>query len=125
MDFQESVEHDMNFYVFARDLNKHLIDLNYNMISTVNESSSIRVYMLPYYEDGSLYTFFVINYTEHTIDYRNIPKNSTYWHALDFQRELITQRDLDALKNMAIKIQKQIKKIKIEYKLNDLEKDFK
>lgn len=122
MNFQESVEHDMNFYVFARDLNKHLLDLNYNMVSTVIDSSNLRIYRLPYYEDGSFFNFFIINYTEHTIDYRNIPKNDTYWHKLDFKLELITQKELDVLKNMAIKIQK---KIKIEYKLNDLEKDFK
>ncbi|MBO7527446.1 MAG: hypothetical protein J6T74_06105 [Clostridia bacterium] len=124
MNFQESVDRDMNFYVFARDLNKHLLDLNYNMVSTVNESSSIRIYKLPYYEDGSPYSFFVINYTEHVIDYRNIPENDTYWHALDFQLELITQSELDALKNMAIKIQEQLKKIKVENKIKELEKDF-
>lgn len=124
MNFQESVDRDMNFYVFARDLNKHLLDLNYDMISTVNDSSSIRIYKLPFYEDGSPYSFFVIDYTLHTISYRNIPKNNTYWHALDFQLELISQKELDALKNMAIKIQEQLKKIKVEKKIKELEKDF-
>lgn len=124
MNFQESVDRDMNFYVFARDLNKHLIDLNYDMVSTVNDSSSLRVYKLPYYEDGSSFNFFIINYTEHTISYRNIPKNATYWHALDFQLELITQSELVALKNMAINIQEQLKKIKVENKIKELEKDF-
>lgn len=124
MNFQESVDRDMNFYVFARDLNKHLLDLNYDMISTVNDSSSIRIYKLPFYEDGSPYSFFVIDYTLHTISYRNIPKNDTYWHALDFQLELISQKELDALKNMAIKIQEQLKKIKVEKKIKELEKDF-
>lgn len=124
MNFQESVDRDMNFYVFARDLNKHLLDLNYNMVSTVNESSSIRVYRLPYYEDGSPYSFFIIDYTLRSISYRNIPKNDTYWHALDFQLELITQKELDALKNMAISIQEQLKKIKVENKIKELEKDF-
>lgn len=124
MNFQESVDRDMNFYVFARDLNKHLLDLNYNMVSTVNESSSIRVYRLPYYEDGSPYSFFIIDYTLRSISYRNIPKNDTYWHALDFQLELITQKELDALKNMAVEIQEQLKKIKVENKIKELEKDF-
>lgn len=124
MNFQESVDRDMNFYVFARDLNKHLIDLNYDMVSTVNDSSSIRVYRLPYYEDGSPYSFFIIDYTLRIINYRNIPKNDTYWHALDFQLELITQSELNALKNMAIKIQEQLKKIKVENKIKELEKDF-
>ena len=124
MNFQESVDRDMNFYVFARDLNKLLIDLNYDMVSTVNDSSSIRVYRLPFYEDGSPYSFFIIDYTLHSISYRNIPKNATYWHALDFQLELITQSELDALKNMAIKIQEQLKKIKVEKKIKELEKDF-
>lgn len=124
MNFQESVDRDMNFYVFARDLNKHLLDLNYNMVSTVNESSSIRVYRLPYYEDGSPYSFFIIDYTLRSISYRNIPKNDTYWHALDFQLELISQKELNALKNMAISIQEQLKKIKVENKIKELEKDF-
>ena len=124
MNFQESVESDMNFYVFARDLNKHLIELNYEMISTVNDSSSIRIYKLPFYEDGSSYSFFIIDYSLHVINYRNIPENDTYWHALDFQLELITQKNLDALKNMAIKIQEQLKKIKVENKIKELEKDF-
>ena len=124
MNFQESVDRDMNFYVFARDLNKHLLDLNYNMVSTVNESSSIRVYRLPYYEDGSPYSFFIIDYTLRIINYRNIPKNDTYWHALDFQLELISQKELNALKNMAISIQEQLKKIKVENKIKELEKDF-
>lgn len=124
MNFQESVDRDMNFYVFARDLNKHLLDLNYNMVSTVNESSSIRVYRLPYYEDGSPYSFFIIDYTLNVINYRNIPKNDTYWHTLDFQLELITQKELDAIKNMAVNIQEQLKKIKVENKLKDIEKDF-
>lgn len=124
MDFQESVDRDMNFYVFARDLNKHLLELNYDMVSTVNVGSNIRIYKLPYYEDGSSFNFFIIDYTTHVINYRNIPKNDTYWHALDFQLELITQRELDAIKNMATKIQEQLKKIKVEYKLKELEKDF-
>lgn len=123
MNFQESVDRDMNFYMFARDLNKHLLDLNYNMVSTVNDSSSIRVYNLPFY-DGSSFNFFIIDYTSHTISYRNIPKNATYWYELDFQLELITQKELDALKNMAIKIQEQLKKIKVENKIKELEKDF-
>lgn len=122
--FKESVDSDMNFYLFARDFNKYLLDLNYNMISTVNESSSIRVYRLPYYEDGSPYSFFIIDYTLRSISYRNIPKNTTYWHALDFQLELITQKELDALKNMAVEIQEQLKKIKVEKKIKELEKDF-
>ena len=122
--FKESVDSDMNFYVFARDLNKLLIDLNYDMVSTVNESSSIRVYRLPFYEDGSPYSFFIIDYTLRSISYRNIPKNNTYWHALDFQLELITQKELDAIKNMAITIQEQLKKIKVENKIKELEKDF-
>lgn len=122
MNFQKSTDRDMNFYVFARDLNKHLLDLNYNMISTVYGNSSSRVYELPL--DGLPFVFFLIDYTAHTIYYRNIPKNSTDWHTLDFKRDLITQRDLDALKNMATNIQEQIKKIKIEYKLKELEKDF-
>lgn len=126
MNFQESVDSDMNFYVFARDLNKHLIDLNYIMISTVNDSSSIRVYRLPLYEDGddSPYSFFIIDYTLHIIAYRNIPKNDTYWNTFDFQREIITLRELDTLKNMAIKIQEQLKKNKVENKIKELEKDF-
>lgn len=124
MNFQESVDRDMNFYVFARDLNKHLLELNYDMVSTVNAGSSIRIYKLPFYEDGSPYSFFIIDYTLHVINYRNIPKNDTYWHALDFQLELITQKELDAIKNMAIKIPEQLKKIKVENKLKELEKDF-
>ena len=124
MNFQESVERDMNFYVFASDLNKHLLDLNYNMVSTVNDSSSLRVYKLPYYEDGSDYSFFAINYSAHVIDYRGVPENDAYWHALDFQIELIRQKDLDALKNLAVKIQEQLKKIKVENKIKELEKDF-
>ncbi len=124
MNFQESVDRDMNFYVFARDLNKHLLELNYDMVFTVNDSSSIRIYKLPFYEDGSPFSFFVINYTTHVISYRNIPKNDTYWHALDFQLELITQKNLDTLKNMAIQIQKHLKKIKVEYKIKAIEKDF-
>ena len=129
MNFQESVDRDMNFYVFARDLNKHLIELNYKMVSTVSNdvnssTSSLRAYKLPYYEDGTLFNFFVIDYTLHSISYRNIPKNNTYWHALDFQLELISQKDLDALKNMANDIQEQLKKIKVEKKLKDIEKDF-
>ena len=70
------------------------------------------------------YNFFIIDYTSHTISYRNIPKNETYWHEFDFQLELITQSELDALKNMAIKIQEQLKKIKVENKIKELEKDF-
>ena len=124
MNFQESVERDMNFYVFARDLNKLLLELNYDMVSTVNDSSSIRIYKLPYYEDGSPYSFFVINYTTHTIDYRGVPENDTYWHALDFQEYIITQKDLDFVTNLAVKIQEQLKKIKVEKKLKDIEKDF-
>ena len=124
MNFNESVERDMNFYVFARDFNKHLVELNYNMVSTVNDSSQLRIYRLPYYEDGSPFNFFIINYSSHVINYRNIPENDSYWHALDFQIEFITQRELDALKNMATKIPEQLKKIKVEKKLNDLEKDF-
>ena len=124
MNFNESVERDMNFYVFARDLSKHLVELNYNMVSTVNDSSQLRIYRLPYYEDGSPFNFFIINYSSHVINYRNIPENDSYWHALDFQIELITQRELDALKNLATRIPEQLKKIKVEKKLNDLEKDF-
>ena len=40
MNFQESVERDMNFYEFARDLNKHLIELNYKMVSTVSNDAN-------------------------------------------------------------------------------------
>ena len=129
MNFQESVERDMNFYVFARDLNKHLIELNYKMVSTVSNdasssTSSLRAYKLPYYEDGTLFNFFVINYTTHVINYRDIPENDAYWHALDFQLESINQNDLDKIKNIAIKIPEQLKKIKVEKKLKDIEKDF-
>ena len=124
MNFQESLDRDMNFYVFARDLNKLLLELNYNMVSTVNAGSSIRIYKLPYHDDGSDYSFFVINYSAHVIDYRGVPENDTYWHALDFQAELIRQKELDALKNLAVKIQEQLKKIKVEKKLKDIEKDF-
>ena len=124
MNFKESVDRDMNFYVFARDLNKHLLDLNYNMVSTVNDSSQLRIYRLPYYEDNSPFNFFIINYSSHVINYRNIPETDSYWHALDFQIEFITQKELDALKNMATKIPEQLKKMRVEKKLNDLEKDF-
>lgn len=122
MNFQESADRNMNFYVFARDLNKHLLDHNYNMVSTYNNSAI--VYNLPFHEDGSSFNFFIINYDTHIISYRDIPENDDIWHDLDFRLELITQRDLDALKNMATNIQEQTKKIKVEYKLKDLEKDF-
>lgn len=125
MNFQESVEREMNFYVFARDLNKLLLELNYEMVSTVNASSSVRIYKLPYYEDCSPFNFFIINYTGHVINYRDVPGSGsdTYWHALDFD-EHITQKDLDSLTNLAIKIQEKIKKNKVENKLKDIEKDF-